>query len=88
MPERIDIKVSRGDLSAIDGNGFYGDPPDNDEIDEEGLMSGDGYIRECVEIQRLLDRYAIEANKRLRATVKVYDCGEYSQEFLKSLITK
>jgi hypothetical protein len=28
------------------------------------------------------------ANERLRATVKVYNCEEYSQEFLKALIAK
>ena len=88
MLDRVDSKISHGDLSKIDSDGFYNDPLDSDMVDEEDFTSGDGYIRECTEIQRLLDKYQMTANERLRATVKVYDCGEYSQEFLKSLVTK
>lgn len=87
MPEKVDMKIARGDLSAIDGDGFYGDP-DQDKIDEESFESNDGYIRECAEINGLLDRYRMAANERLRATVKVYDCREYPQDFLKSLLTR
>ncbi|MBE3138151.1 MAG: hypothetical protein IMZ43_12290 [Thermoplasmata archaeon] len=88
MLDTVDSKISHGDLSKIDNEGFYNDPLDSDMTDEEKLASGDGYIRECAEIQRLLDKYMVAANERLRATVKVYDCGEYSQEFLQSLIVK
>jgi len=88
MLDRVDSKISKGDLSKVNSDGFYDDPP-NDEVEgEEDLMSGDGYIRECTEIQRLLDKYMVAANERLCATVKVYKSGEYSQEFLRSLITK
>ena len=86
MLDTVDSKVSKGDLSKIDSDGFYDDPLDSDMTDEGDLMAGDGYVRECTEIQRLLDKYMVGANERLRATVKVYNCGEYSQEFLRSLV--
>jgi len=88
MLDTVDSKISHGGLSKIDNEGFYDDPLDSDMVDEEDLTSGDGYIRECTEIQRLLDKYMVAANKRLCATVKVYGCEEYSQEFLKSLIPR
>ena len=88
MLDTVDSKILKGDMSKIDNDGFYDDPLDSDVMDEGDLMSGDGYVRECVETQRLLDKYSMAANERLRATVKVYRSEEYSQEFLRSLITK
>lgn len=88
MLDTVDSKILKGDISKINNEGFYDDPLDSDIVDEEDLTSGDGYVRECTEIQRLLDRYMVAANERLRAIVKVYKSGEYSQEFLKSLISK
>ena len=88
MLDRVDSKISHENLSKIDSEGFYDDPLDSDMTNEEDLMVGDGYVRECAEIQRLLDKYMVVANERLCATVKVYNCEEYSQEFLQSLITR
>ena len=51
--------------------------------DEQG---GDGYLRECRETNRKLDKYMLEATERLCSTVKTYTSKECSQEFLRSLV--